>query len=106
MKPKKNPLVLYALIALVVYIAVFKTFGATQFDFSDIITSLKPYLPHSFALLGAFILTLMAYLKNDTTYGLWAAIVGLIASVTFIPVSLGLIVPTDLSGWAWYKNHP
>ena len=106
MKTKKNPFVLYALIALIVYIGVFKTFGATQFDFSDIITSLKPYLPHSLALMGSFVFTLLAYLKNQNVYRLWGAIFGVLATATFFPLSLAMIIPAGLLGWAWYKeNH-
>ena len=106
MKPKKNPFVLYALIALIVYIGLFKAFGATQFDFTDIITSLKPYLPHSLALLGSFVFTLLAYLKNENVYRLWGALFGLVSVATYFPLSLAMIVPTGLLGWAWYnENH-
>lgn len=101
---KKNNLVIASLVVILVYSVILKSFGLSTFDFSDFIGSLKPYLLHSVALLGAFVFSILAVMKAEANRMLWTAIFCLAGVLTYFPLSLILLVPTGLSAYAWWQE--
>jgi len=101
---KRNPLLLASFVIILVYIAILKTYGITTFDFSDIVASIKPYLLHSLALGAAFVLCALATFKKADNLLIPAIIFGLISAVTYIPLSLVMLVPSALCAYVWWST--
>ena len=101
---KKNNLVIASLVAILIYSVILKSFGLSTFDFSDILGSMKPYLLHSVAMLGALVFSVLAVLKNEPSRMLWTAIFCLAGAITYFPLSLILLAPAGLSAYAWYQE--
>ncbi len=108
-KRKKNMktknILLISLLALVGYIAVLKLVGLKNIDFSDLFNSLKPMIPHTLALMGAFIANLFAYLKGHKGAILAAELFCILSAISYLPMSLGMLVPAALIIFAYTKTE-
>jgi len=104
MKPKKDPLLLIALLLLVAYIAVLKVVGLSTFDFANLLESIKPVLAHSLLLFAAFILTLLGYLKGGSSRSIAAVLLCVASALTYLPLSALMFLPAALIAFAWWKE--
>lgn len=91
MKPKT--LVLIALVITIVYIGFLKVAGLNDLDFNNLFESIKPLIPHSFALMATFIFLVMAYLKQLTSNVVLAIVGSLLSTMTYVPLSLFMLIP-------------
>jgi len=101
---KTKNILLIALLTLIAYIGVLKMIGLNDIDFSDLLNSIKPMLPHSFALMGAFITTLLAYLKGKKGVILAAELFCILSIISYLPLSLAMLVPAALIIFAYTKT--
>ncbi len=100
---KTKNILLISLLALVAYVAVLKLIGLNSIDFSDLFNSLKPIIPHFTALMGAFIATLIAYLKVNKGGILAAELFCILSAISYLPMSLGMLIPAALIVFAYTK---
>ena len=102
---KNKTLILISLIIMVAYIAYLKVVGLNDLDMSNILESIKPLIPHSLALVGAFIFNLIAYLKDKKTAVLGAAIFCVLSIISYIPLSLLMVAPLALLAYVYLKMN-
>ncbi len=100
---KNKTLILISLIVMVGYIAYLKVGALNDLDMSNLLESIKPLIPHSLALVGAFIFNLIAYLKLKKTAVLVAAIFCLFSIISFIPLSLVMVAPLAILAYTYLK---
>jgi len=100
---KNKTLILISFIIMVAYIGYLKVVGLNDLDMSNLLESIKPLIPHSLALVGAFIFNLIAYLKQKKTAVLGAAIFSILSIISYIPVSLVMIAPLAVLAYAYIK---
>ena len=97
---KTKTLALISLILTLVYIAALKLIALNDLDYSNIFESIRPLIPHALALIVAFVLNVLAYTKGDTMLISFAGIFCLIASMSYLPFSLLMIIPTAVLSYA------
>lgn len=99
----KKSLLMTSLIATIAYIVYLKVVGLNTFDYSNLFNSIKPLIPHALALLGTFVFTLMAYLKGQKMTIVWAAVLAALAAISYIPMSLVMLIPLGFIIYAYIK---
>jgi hypothetical protein len=99
----KKSLLMTSLIAIIAYIVCLKAVGLNNIDYSYLFASIKPLIPHALTLMGAFVFNLLAYLNGQKRMILGAGIFCFLAVVSYVPLSLVMIIPLGFVLLAYTK---
>jgi len=100
---KTKNILLVSLLIMVVYIAYLKVLGLNDIDYSNLVVSIKPFLPHSLALAGAFIFNVVAYRSLKPLHILAATVLSILSAVLYFPTSLAMLIPAGVLVFAYMK---
>jgi len=99
----KKSLLMTSLIATIAYIVYLKVVGLNNIDFSDLFNSIKPLIPHALILVGTFAFNLAAYLKGQKMTIVWTGVLAAMASISYIPMSMVMLIPLGIIIFAYTK---
>jgi hypothetical protein len=99
----KKSLLMTSLIATIAYIVYLKVVGLNTIDYSNLFNSIKPLIPHALLLVATFVFNLMAYLKGQKMTIVWTAVLAALASISYIPMSLVMLIPLGFIIYAYVK---
>jgi len=100
---KTKTISLISLLVMFGYIAYLKVAGLNDLDFNNLFESIRPLIPHSFALIGAFIFNVLAYMKGKTMHVALAALFSLVSAVSYYPTSLFMLIPAAIMVYAYLR---
>jgi ABC-type phosphate/phosphonate transport system permease subunit len=100
---KTKTLILISLLVMFVYIAYLKVAGLNDLDFNNLFESIRPLIPHSMALIGAFVFNILAYLKGKMLVVVMGALLSLVSAISYYPTSLLMLIPTAILVYATIK---
>ena len=101
---KTKTLCLIALLVMFAYIAYLKVAGLNDLDFNNLFESIRPMIPHSLVLIGAFIFNVLSYLKGKTMHIVFASLFSLLSAVSYYPISLLMLIPTAILVLAYIRQ--
>lgn len=99
----KKSLLMTSLIATIGYIVYLKVVALNSIDYANLLDSIKPVIPHALTLLGTFVFNLMAYLKGRKMTIVWTAVLAALASISYIPMSMVMLIPLGIIMFAYTK---
>lgn len=99
----RKSILMTSLITIIAYIVYLKAVGLSNIDYSDLFNSIKPLIPHGLTLVGAFVFNLIAYLKGQKMSIVWTGVFCALASISYLPVSLVMLIPLGFVMFAYTK---
>lgn len=100
---KTKTVIMISLLVMFVYIAYLKMVGLNDLDFDNLFESIRPLIPHSLALVGAFVFNVLAYLKGKAMHVVIAALFSLVSAISYFPNSLVMLIPAAILVYAYLR---
>ena len=100
---RTKTMLLISLLFTFIYIGYLKMGPLNVFDLTNLWAQIKPLILHFVALTGCFIFNVLAYRKFQPKWVILTVVFALIASVTYFPTSLAMLIVVVLGIQAYVK---